>query len=464
MGCTIGAGCTVLLAALVGQVRNAEAAGVVGVSHGRVDVATPPNVPANNSWSYGLGMPIQLDATTGGLLVNIRRNGTPYGDFEVGTDLIKFTSLDGISANDAIPISRPTNEPNPWTGVPSTTSKYPLVGGFVPLGGKFANGKAHPYGGTGFGICEVGFYPSDYSQPLPPPNQLGYHLELQQFAYDGSRFTASRPIRVSSLPIANTPWKITATGLSSAVPDGNDLLFAVTCSNADSAGIIGVARFQYGANGWQPTSFAPVTNAGQAWYEPSLIRDVDGSLLFSGRNDGGNPITVWGSPNGNAWNRLINVDAARANCTPVVLNQAADGSPFLVTTMAASVNRNVLDLVPLNSDRTGLDATITVRNGPAEFDPTASYAVDHGVGNLIRLADGQWHSLLTYRVIAPPASPFTGCYIEEVFSSGEPRPMGLVFMPEPASGLLTLFAAASIMGFLVLNRRNSRCNREERKL
>jgi hypothetical protein len=90
--------------------------------------------------------------------------------------------------------------------------------------------------------------------------------------------------------------------------------------------------------------------------------------------------------------------------------------------------------------------------------------VDHGVGNLIRLADGQWHSLLTYRVIAPPASPFTGCYIEEVFSSGEPRPMGLVFMPEPASGLLTLFAAASIMGFLVLNRRNSRCNREERKL
>jgi len=46
------------------------------------------------------------------------------------------------------------------------------------------------------------------------------------------------------------------------------------------------------------------------------------------------------------------------------------------------------------------------------------------------LADGDWHSVLSYRIVdngevegsAPPA-PQTGCYVEEVFSAGEAVPV-----------------------------------------
>ena len=210
----------------------------------------------------------------------------------------------------------------------------------------------------------------------------------------------------------------------------------------------------FGDNGWQPVSFIPVTTPGESWFEPSLIRDVKGSLLFSARCDAGGPISIWESADGGKWKRLIYVDNARAYA-PVVLNQAADGTPFLVTTMAASLDRNILEIVPANTQRNGLEKPILARNGLEEFGPgpvilrkeanefgpapnkRGGWHIDHGTGNVVRLADGRWHAIITYRVDAQaehfgqPSTPFTGHYVEEVFSSGEPRPTGFIF-DEPA--------------------------------
>jgi len=443
-----------LLGAMTGLSADVEAStpGVVGVTHGKVDVGAPPSAPAGQQWRYGLGLPIQLDATTGGLLVNIRQNGTQYCDFEVGTDLIPFTSLDKIDARRAVPVSRPTKELNPWTGTPSITSKYPMMGGFVPRGARLADGSPHPHAGTGFGILEVGFYPADFSQPLP--SRIGYHVEFQQLRYDVREFKASAPTRMPHLSIGDSGWKITNMGLSPAIPDGKDLLFPATCSDATHEGVVGVARFQHGESGWQPTSFTPISSRGEAWFEPSLVRDVDGSLLFTARNDASAPISVWGSADGRDWKRLLFIDNARAY-SPVVLNQAADGSPYLVTTLAASVDRNILEIVPLRADRAGLEKPITLRNGPVELGPAPDISrkeanqfgpapdgfgwyIDHGTGNVIRLADGRWHAIVTYRVDAKaehfghPHTPFSGHYVEEVSSSGDPRPMGFRFESTPA--------------------------------
>jgi len=432
-------GSAMLAVLFLGGAAIQAATGVTGVTHGSVDLRVPPTKPTSKpegvSFYYGLGMPIQLDATTGGLLVNIRLEPQPYGDFEVGTDLIKFKSLSDINAANAVPVSRPSYEPNPWTDTPSVTVMYPLIGGFVPRGARLANGSPHPHAGTGFGICEVGYYPFDFSKPLP--NKIGYKLDLQQFSYDGSQFTASKPIRMSSLSVGNTSLKITAGGISPALCDGSDLLFAVMCSDTN-----GVARFQYGAEGWRPTSFVPVATSG---VEPSLIRDVDGSLLYTNRSDTGgtgNAILLWRSTDGGITWKNVFKGSGRSTC-PVVLNQAVDGTPFLTTTLSSDNDRSFLQIIPLNSNRTGLDTPIMVRNGPTEFGPSPSdrvWYIDHPVGNVLRLADGKWHSIQTYRVAdlgelqnLPISSPHTGFYVEEVFSSGTPRvTKGVIIESEPS--------------------------------
>lgn len=438
--------CALLLAVLAGWAVGVEAAqpGIVSVTHGDVDLTIPPNVPAGQSWYYGLGLPIQLDATTGGLLVNIRRNGTPYWDNEVGTDLIKFNSLDGISASGAVAVSRSSE---------STTVKYPMFGGFVPLGARFADGSAHPHGGTGFGINVVKLHSE-------------YQMEMAQFHYDGSNFTVDQTVRYEHLNIGDSGWEINNIGLSAAISNGNDLLYGAVCSNSTYTDVSGIVTFQHGMNGWQPASFAPVTDLDASWSEPSLIRDVDGSLLLSARNPGSS-IALWGSADGSEWSQLINLPNARSKA-PVSLHQAVDGSPYLVTSLSppaspSQYDRKLLQIAPINSDHDGLESAIVVRDGDEEFGgPPSSgwpWYIDHGASNVIRLSDGEWHNILAYRVLdrgeqfSGPATAYTGCYVEEVFSSGDPCPMGLVFVPEPSVLILNTTGMLVLAGYWCYRRR-----------
>lgn len=450
---------SLLMTAAICQTLAVEAsAAISGVTHGLVDLTAVPSAPTGQSWYYGVGMSLQLDATTVGLLANIRRDLTPYGDFEVGNDLVMFDSLGSVNTSRLVQISRPTFENNPDTGVPSITAKYPMLGGFVPLGAAFVGGSPHPYGGSGFGMSQIAFYPASLQPPLPPESQLGYRLEVQQLAYDGTQFTPGAAQRMTRWAVGASGWGIVAPGLSAAIPDGNDLLMGVTCANAYASSVAGVARFQHGTDGWQPVSFTQITDAGEQWYEPSLVRDTDGALLFTARNNhvnGTGDVPLWRSPTGQQWNQLFSLADARTGTT-LVLDQAADGTPYFATNTVAGTDRSILEIVPLDAERDGLSSPIAARNGVAEFGPAPSghgWKIDHGIGDVVRLADGQWHGILTYRVMdqgensAHPATPYTGLYVEEVFSTGDPRSMGLIFVPEPSSWVLMLVAAAAILGY-----------------
>jgi hypothetical protein len=156
---------------------------------------------------------------------------------------------------------------------------------------------------------------------------------------------------------------------------------------------------------------------------------VDGSLLFTARNAhvaGRGDIPLWRSRDvGRTWKQLFLLRGARTGTT-LVLSQAADGTPYVATNITMGTDRSILQLVPMRADRSGLEQPITIRNS-AEFGPTPSglaWKVDHGIGGAMRLADGRWHGILTYRVLdqgenaGKPATRFTGMYVEEVLSTG----------------------------------------------
>jgi hypothetical protein len=92
----------------------------------------------------------------------------------------------------------------------------------------------------------------------------------------------------------------------------------------------------------------------------------------------------------------------------------------------------VLAIWPLDDSRTGLDGRFIARDAPVEYGPAPSgswWRLDHPTSTVLRLGDGKWHAVLSYRTVdngevegdAPPA-PQTGTYVEEVFSFGDPVP------------------------------------------
>ncbi|MBN1556228.1 MAG: exo-alpha-sialidase [Phycisphaerae bacterium] len=436
--------CVLFVKVVLGLAVSVKA-GVNGVTGGTYDLRTPVNHPPADTWYYNSGIAIQLDSTTAGLLADIRRNGTPWYDYEAGIDLVMFDSMSGLNGATAIPISRPTLETNPETGQESLTSVYPMYGGFVPRGAAVAGDQLHSHAGTGFGMKMVGFYPAVSGDDWPSfrPGDCVFRLELQQFTYDGNQFTAGDPVRMSAdgLRVGETDWYIDMPGFSPAIPDGEDLLFPVLCTNGDN----GVARFEHGVDGWQPVSFVPVTSDGS---EASLIRDVDGSLLFSRRN--GTSYQLWRSTDGgDSWN--LQFDAGERLATPVILSRAADGTPYFSGNPADTGQpaRNTLEITPVNLDRDGLCEPLTILDGYAAYgaspdsgDPDSNpdgWYIDHGYGNTVRLADGQWHGVFVHRVLAQaeqdgePATPYTGLYMEEVFSTGPQVPLWTFVAPEPAS-------------------------------
>ena len=430
-----------VLAVLVSERRELLAAeasrgGITDVTRGKADLTTPLGTPPGKVWRYGLGFPFQVGPKTAGLFCNIRLEGTPYGDFEIGTDLIPFDDLAEIDASRAIAISRSTHGVDPKTRKPYVMAKYPVIGGFVPYGAKRADGSAYPFVGSGFGMCQVCPYPGNFAQPLPPDAKLHYSLELHQFSYDGNRFQATPPVRVESIQFPDA-WQGYAPGLTWAIPGGDHLLFPMSCFKAGASrqeGVAGVARFRFDGTQWQPVGFVAVTDPSSRWFEPSLIRDVDGRLLFSargGRRGSVADVRLWrSSDNGKTWKQVFYRQGARTG-TPIVLNRASDGTPYLATSTALGTDRRILDIVPVNDKRTGLQERLVARDSHAEFGPPPGsdrWKVDHGVGAVVRLGDGRWHGILVYRVMdqgenyGKPPAPQTGCYVEEVVCRGTAHP------------------------------------------
>ncbi|MFH1007250.1 MAG: sialidase family protein [Candidatus Latescibacterota bacterium] len=305
--------------------------GITSITKGSVHLIIPPDAPPDEIWRYGLGFPFQVAPNLAGLFCNIRRDGTDSIDLEIGSDVVLFDDLSALSSDRALPISRYE------IGKSHIVRKGLVLGGFVPLGAKLTDGSPHPHAGTGFGLAgsvhhgldETGNY--DYRQDA---NVLA---ERFQFGYDGKGF---RILKKDYEHWENllTDWDLVGNFVTNAIPDGLDLLY-VMVAKVGTLRVSGVSRWQHGADGWRPVSFVPVTGDQAQWGEPSLIRDGDGSLLFSARSDCSIlpgiafDAAIWRSTdNGETWKQVIYRKDCRSR-SPVSLNQAADGTPFLAANL-----------------------------------------------------------------------------------------------------------------------------------
>ena len=446
----------------------------IGVTRVGPDLLSPLNVPEGENWRYGLTFPFQVAPRKVAVWCNIRKERAMGVDFEVGTDVVLFDSLSNVGSGQAVAVSRNHEEPNPNSkppGAPSVMVRYPVRGGFVPLGAKRADGSPHPHAGTGFGICQVIAWPLGGPKVSEIPDRQGQRpyqgsqryefFELKQYVFDGKVFQVTRNERFLFSQLL-PGWSLTNPGITSAIPDDDDLLFAMAGGKIGSSaptfgaeecrrlGLVhdqhnvgcGVVRWRRHKNAWHPISFLPVTDDNSM--EPSLVRDIDGALLLSargGRESTQNDIRVWRSVDrGKTWIRIINVRGAVAS-SPISINISLDGIPFIaanlyevllvpmsstyglppdarlvhlkylhsvdasdlaLTVRTGGWMREKLYLWPLNSDRTGLESPILARDCRNEFGPPpggSTWNVDHPSAATVQLADGAWHSVMGFRIV-----------------------------------------------------------------
>ena len=403
--------------------------GITGVTKGSVDLSILPDTASGEVLCYGVGFPFQVAPRKAAVFCSIWTVGTGNIDFINGSDVIFFDDLADIRSDKAIPLSRNQWGPHPKTGKSSVTVKGPVLGGFVPFGAKLEDGSPHPHAGTGFGLCIEILYSLDRTGHFDYRDGIREHFELFQFASNGKDFRVLKKERVKCETLLSN-CHLSGIFISNAIPDGNDLLQVMTAKTGEDS-VSGVTRWRYGADGWRPISFVPVTE----WSEPSLIRDEDGNLLFSARSNGKAlfDAAVWRSAdNGETWEQIIYRKECRSR-SPVSLNRAVDGTPYIAANLPPNDRtREVLCYWPLNESRTDLEECRIARDAPAEFGPAPSgswWRVDHPNSAIVQLADGAWHSILVYRISdngeiegdADP-TPQTGCYVEEVLSRGEAIP------------------------------------------
>lgn len=263
-------------------------------------------------------------------------------------------------------------------------------------------------------------------------------------------------------------------GLRSAIPDGDDLLLAVQAtSKSTGRELTGVCRFRWDRSKWVPAFFTPVTSAG----EPSVARHADGSLFFTARTRGGRRnnasgkvIDPWAATCGNShpfftegesceaielwtatdadgpWTQNISLANQRSEA-PLSVNATTDGIIFVLANPAGitsadgkvnwhQIKRARLALWQVAEDKRSFmpSRPRLIRDATEEFESVekTAWLLDHPTSAVVRLADGRWHCLVTYRVstLSYPApeeaetfplvmTAHHGCYVEEVIT-GQP--------------------------------------------
>lgn len=416
---------------------------------------------ANERLRYNVAQTLQISPDKAILFIGMELVGGAALDYCAGVDGIIFDDINSISETSAFPILRNHIQINPLNGEKCMMMKFPMVGGFVPLGAKNSAGDPHPCAGTGFGLsfthsisCDLDAK-SGFSGVWAGGKDVYRAWELLQFKYDGKSFEiVSKKILGAKDMLPN--FTFINQGFNCAIADGDDLISTVQgdYSDIDESNMSGFAeipsgimRWKYGENGWNPVKYTNVTGDITA-FECSLIRDVDSSLLFTARETGKAKLEkfdvfVWKSiDNGDTWKLLFHLPKIRA-ASPVTINMLPQGIPFIAGNLLTGTfdpnprgggfgyKREILCLWELKKDRTGLKSPLVFRFARIDFGlpPTPhGWRIDHAVSNMVKLADGKWRALLSYRVMATaetnstlPPTPFTGCYIEEVQAYGKQK-------------------------------------------
>ena len=411
---------------------------IVHVSSTPARLCVPKDSTEQETLRYGLCFPFQAGPTTAGIFCNLRREYAPTVDFEAGTDVILFDRLRDIPRVTPIQLARNHVEDHPGTGESWVMVKYPVTGGFVPLGAKRADGTPHPHAGTGFGRMYVWGQVPETALALSerrdmPGSDFAYTL-LQQYRYDGTIFTITDERKLTR---ADMPAGLSLeAGFTGAIPDEDDLLFPMLGSVSGGICVSGVARWRRQDGKWWPVEFHPVPGT-EATMEPSLVRDTDGSLLFCVRGNAPDTIhavRIWRSTDLVHWELLLH-EPSMIGRAPVTIN-SADGSPYVVgTPIDPSAPRETyqprerLWIWPLERSRRSFRPPIVLHDAVNEFGYDApggdGWFIDHPAGFTVRLADREWHHLAGYRCMdrgeitrmAQP-TPDTGAYLREVHTTG----------------------------------------------
>jgi len=406
---------------------------------------------------YGLAAPMQISPTEVAVFLNLRVCGVAVVDLEAGVDLLIFDHLDQVREERAVPLLRTARTTHPTTGEEIVLVQYPIMGGFVPLGALLPDGTPHPHAGTGFGLSQGLGYPGDHSTTRPAHNEDIHRIfELHQFRYDGTDFTVTSSELLTPEQVM-PGWTCYNRPINNAIADGTDLLMAMVMGRDGTLHGSGFSRWRCGDDGWRPVDYVPVTDYDTS-FEPGLVRDTDGSLLFCARGMGTEGVSkdevaklapelwrriqVWRSTdNGAQWQQVISRDGLRP-WSPVVINTTASGQPFIAGNLWSEQThgptgkeikmawrRSQLVLWPLNEARDDVEEPITILDGEATLGPCPSdmsWYLDHPIGAVLRLGDGKWHSLVFFRVgdieeVISDAMPVpaTGTWIEEVIDGGE---------------------------------------------
>lgn len=401
---------------------------ITGVTKTGPTLVQPVEQTEGQTCRYGLGFVFQIGPQTAAVSVNVRTAGVGHWDFENGSDIVVFDDLANVAARPPIVCARNTTDTDPQTGKRRVAIHYPVTPGFWPLGARRGDATEHPAAGTGFGFSQVlhfdlndeGFFSWD-----DPYEQSWF---VYQFAWDGSRFLvthAERRAPEDALQIGDGPWRVVGPGITCAIADGDDLLYPVLASDS-SRNVSGVTRWRSGPEGWRPVVFHGISGG----YEPSLVRDTDGALLYTARDADadGNSVRVWRSTDaGENWYEVLHDPKLRSNA-PMVLNRAVDGTPYLAANHPKGF-RNVSAIWPLTVERDRFEPPVIARDCDVDFGAPpekTTWFADHPVGAVVRLRDGRWHGVVGYRVMAfsfeglggETLAPQTGCYIEEVSSTG----------------------------------------------
>lgn len=419
------------------------------VTHKNRAVWAVPSEPADQSWVYQLGIPLQLSATELGIVANIRRASILTIDLEIGNDLVILDQIEDMQRKRVVPLNRADVVAHPRSGKPVLLARYPLIGGFVPVGARRQDGSAHPHAGTGFAISTIIAHPADriihWAGSLKE-DEAYQAMELQQYRYDGENFVIVES-RVLDADQLCAGWRIRGPGLCSAIPDGDDLLMGFSATQQDGKRQCGVLRWTCQDGRWRIAGFLPVPGV-ETGCEATLVRDHDGAILFTARTyeEHGKSLRLWRSTDaGHSWETMLNVPGMIAE-TPITLNRLSDKTLYLSgnpdvgeidsngQTRPSIEMREVLQLWPLSADRRSLGAPVVVRDCLTEFGPAPGSAktiwnADHPVGLNVRLRDGKWHHVLCYRVLTrleinsdAPVTACTGMYVEEI-TGVEPVPI-----------------------------------------
>lgn len=416
----------------------------------------PWQAPPPQEWSYQLATAIQLDGQTAGVLAGLRVGNTPSVDFCAGTDLFPVRDWEWAQAVAPTAVRRGPEAPYPGCEQPGMFSSFPVRGGFVPLGARCCDGRAHPHAGTGFGILREHLYPPAEIKATHTEREPERRLGVQQYRWDGERFHAEEPEFFAAGEVDHIQgWCVDRHCMSTAIPDGQDLLSTLRAHRPGDdfleRGVEGLARWRCCDGGWRLVDFTPVTEPGAA-FEASLIRDLDGSLLLAARpwkhphamRPGHYPSPehhswLWRSRDGWRWEQIMDLPYARSS-TPITLNQAADGTPFILLNpyvertskggRGKSISyRETLQAVPLSADRRRLLDPIAVLDGNQAFGQPSGDAlwnISLATAQTLRTADGRWRCMAFYRVIhhtenhsaATGLTPQSGTWVSEIVSDG----------------------------------------------